>query len=77
MNGLCGCCQRPAPLTPLPISNRPGLSAVRLPRWHLRQFREAMLKRLPRSRNSPRWGLVETMIIRSRFWTCGPPSPMC
>lgn len=44
MNGLCGCCQPPAPLTPLPIYSRPGLSAVAYRIGTYASFREAMLE---------------------------------
>jgi len=44
MNGLCGCCQPPALLTPLPIYNRPGLSAVAYRIGTYASFREAMLE---------------------------------
>ncbi len=43
MNGLCGCCQPSAPLTPLEIYNRPGLSAVAYRIGTYASFREAML----------------------------------
>src|SRR5712691_8288906 len=44
MNGLCGCCQPPALLTPLPIYNRPGLSAVAYRIGKYASFRETMLE---------------------------------
>ena len=44
MNGLCGCCQPAAPLTPLAINNRPGLSAVAYRIGTYASFREAMLE---------------------------------
>jgi uncharacterized phage protein gp47/JayE len=44
MNGLCGCCQSPANLTPLEIYNRPGLSAVAYRIGTYASFREAMLE---------------------------------
>ena len=43
MNGLCGCCRPAAPLTPLAINNRPGLSAVACRIGTYASFREAML----------------------------------
>src|SRR6516225_3258965 len=43
MTGLCGCCQ-PAPRTPLPIDNRPGLSAIAYRIGTYASFREAMLE---------------------------------
>src|SRR6516225_3287338 len=44
MNGLCGCCQPPAPMTPLLIDNRPGLSAIAYRIGTYSSFREAMLE---------------------------------
>jgi uncharacterized phage protein gp47/JayE len=44
MNGLCGCCQPPAPLTPLAIFNRPGLSAIAYRIGTYASFRESMLE---------------------------------
>jgi len=44
MNGLCGCCQPPVPLTPLTIDNRPGLSAIAYRIGTYPTFREAMLE---------------------------------
>jgi hypothetical protein len=44
MNGLCGCCQPPVPLTPLAIDNRPGLSAIAYRIGTYASFREAMLE---------------------------------
>ena len=44
MNGTCGCCEPGAPLTPLAIDNRPGLSAVAYRIGTYASFREAMLE---------------------------------
>ncbi len=44
MNGLCGCCQPPARMTPLVIDNRPGLSAIAYRIGTYSSFREAMLE---------------------------------
>lgn len=42
MNGLCGCCQPPVPLTPVAIDNRPGLSAIAYRIGVYASFRETM-----------------------------------
>jgi uncharacterized phage protein gp47/JayE len=43
MNGLCGCCQPPVPLTPVAIDNRPGLTAIAYRIGTYASFRETML----------------------------------
>src|SRR5258707_7273169 len=49
MNGLCGCCQPPAGMTPLVIDNRPGLSAVAYRIGTYASFREATLEAIART----------------------------
>lgn len=44
MNGLCGCCQPPVPLTPVAIDNRPGLTAIAYRIGTYASFRESMLE---------------------------------
>jgi uncharacterized phage protein gp47/JayE len=49
MNGPCGCCQPSAPLTPLAVYNRPGLSAVAYRIGTYASFRESMLEAISRT----------------------------
>jgi hypothetical protein len=49
MNEECGCCEPAAPLTPLHIENRPGLSAVAYRIGTYASFREAMLEAIART----------------------------
>jgi hypothetical protein len=49
VNGLCGCCQPPVPLTPVVIDNRPGLSAIAYRIGAYASFREAMLEAIART----------------------------
>lgn len=44
MTGLCGCCEPAAPVTPLALYNRPGLSSVAYRIGTYASFREAMLE---------------------------------
>jgi uncharacterized phage protein gp47/JayE len=44
----CGCCAGPRPVTPLPVSNRPALSAVGYRVGDYAAFRQAMLQAIPR-----------------------------
>src|SRR5215203_6020989 len=43
----CGCCQAPGPAAPLPIFNRPGLSAIAYRTGDYAAFRQAMLQAIP------------------------------
>lgn len=49
MNGLCGCCESDAPLTPRDIDNRPGLSAIAYRIGTYGSFRESMLEAIART----------------------------
>ena len=49
MNGLCGCCESDAPLTPRDIDNRPGLSAIAYRIGTYASFRESMLEAIART----------------------------
>ena len=49
MNGLCGCCQPPVPLTPVAIDNRPGLSAIAYRIGAYASLREAMLEAIAKT----------------------------
>jgi uncharacterized phage protein gp47/JayE len=49
MNGLCGCCQPPIPLTPVAIDNRPGLSAIAYRIGTYPSFRETMLEAIAKT----------------------------
>ena len=44
MSTPCGCCAAPAPLTPLAVANRPGLSAVAYRVGTYASFRQSMLE---------------------------------
>jgi uncharacterized phage protein gp47/JayE len=44
----CGCCQAPGPAAPLPIFNRPGLSAIAYRTGDYAAFRQAMLQAIPK-----------------------------
>jgi hypothetical protein len=44
MNGLCGCCQPAAQLTPIVVDNLPGLSAIAYRIGTYASFRESMLE---------------------------------
>src|SRR5687767_15939623 len=43
----CGCCRGPGPAAPLPIFNRPALSAVTYRTGDYAAFRQAMLQAIP------------------------------
>ena len=49
MKEECGCCEPAAPLTPLRVENRPGLSAVAYRIGTYASFREAMLEAIART----------------------------
>lgn len=46
MNQVCGCCEPDAPLTPLRVENRPGLSAIAYRIGTYASFRETMLQKI-------------------------------
>jgi hypothetical protein len=49
MTDICGCCEPAAPLTPLAVENRPGLSAIAYRIGTYASFRQAMLTEIART----------------------------
>ena len=64
----CGCCEPPAPATPLRVDNRPSLDAVAYRAGSYAGFRQAMIQLLPRmaAELAHDLGLAEPPLIR---WT--------